>query len=302
MISINCTVLSRELAKELGKRESESDLEFYHRPFNGKLLTFICPAGFPEKAAPLLQALHLSECFLLYVEKIDSSLGEAIIAADAMGIKKGFVVVSEFVDEDMFWKIAEGTCVRNFEKIEKDKILEEVSEIVPENREGKAVVDLDAMFDVRGVGTVALGFVTQGKIQKFKKLRAFPKDADVLVKSIQKQDRDVDEAESGDRVGLSVKGFELSDFSRGVVFTDDEFAGANQFEISFEKNKFCKKDLQEGMMLHIQCRLQQAGCTIKSVNPVKIETGKKIAIKKGEKVILIDVNAKPRIIGKGIIR
>ncbi len=302
MVSINCFVLNRDIAKELGKRENESDLEFYHKTCDGKQLTFMCPVGFPEKTAPLLQALHLSECALLYVDKIDASLGEVIIAIDAMGIKKGFVIISEFVDEDMFWKISEGTCVKDFEKIEQTEILEKVSEIVIENKEGPAIVDLDGMFNVKSVGTVALGFITQGKIQKFTKMKSFPKECDVLVKSIQRQDKTVNTAEFSDRVGLSIKGFELNDFSRGVILTDDKFKGTNEFEISFDKNKFCKKELKEGMMLHLQCRLQHVGCTIKSINPLKIETGKPIAIKKDEKVILIDINANPRIIGKGICK
>jgi len=301
MGSVNCTVLSRELAKELGKKENDSDLEFYHRAFGEKLLTFVCPNGFPEKAGTLLQALHLSNCVLLCVDKIDAFLGEAIVAIDAMGLKTGFVIFGQGVDKEMFWKIAENTLVRGFEEIEKEQALEKVSSVNVVKAEGKTVVDLDSMFNVRGVGTVALGFVTQGRVEKFQKLKAFPKGAEVLVKSIQKQDKDFADAEFNERVGLSVKGLDVEDFSRGAVLTSDDFKSASEFEASFEKNRFCKKDLQEGTMLHIQCRMQTTGCKIKSLNPIKIETGKKIAVRLNEKIVLMDANAKPRVIGKGTI-
>ncbi len=299
---INCTVLSRDLAKDLGKKENDSDLEFYHRAYNDVALTFICPPGFPEKVGPLLQALHLSNCVVLYVDKIDAILGEVILAIDASEIKQGFVVFDPIVDEEMFQKISENTCVKGFERIEKDEILEKVSSMKPVKVEGNTVIDLDAMFDVKSVGTVALGFVAGGEIEQFQKLKAFPKNEEVLVKSIQKQDKVFKRAEFNERVGLALKGINAEGFSRGMVLTNDEsFKGLNEFEIDFEKNSFYKKELTEGLGLHIQCRLQTAGCQIESLNPLKITTGKSIAARSDEKIILIDINANPRIIGRGKI-
>ncbi len=302
MTQIICTVFDRELARELGKREGESDLEFYHRKFDENLLTFVCPAGFPEKPGPLLQALHLSNCVLLYVKEIDSALGEAIIAIDALGLKTGFVVFDEGADEELFWKVSEKSCVTDFEKIEKEEILEKISLVQIEPIEGKTIVDLDAMFNVKGVGTVALGFVKQGNIEQFQKMKILPKEAEILVKTIQKQDKHFKEAEFNERVGLSIKGFEADDFYRGLLLTDDEeISEANEIEIDFEKNNFCKKEISAGDSVHLQCRMQVVGCRIKSVKPFVIEAGKNIAVREGNRILLIDLNAKPRIIGSGKI-
>ena len=300
MAQVICTIFDRELAKELGKKENESDLEFYHRKLGDTLLTFVCPVGFPEKPGSLLQALHLSNCILLQVREIDSALGETIIAIEALNLKKGFVIFEEGADEDLFWKIAEKSSVKDFEKIEKGEILEKISsvEVVPSS--GKTIVDLDAMFKVKGVGTVALGFVKQGRVEQFQKLRVVPKEAEVLVKTIQKQDKHFKEAEFNERVGLSIKGFEADDFYRGLVLTDDEeVSEANEVEIEFKKNEFCKKEIGAGASLHIQCRMQIVGCRVKSVKPFVIEAGKNMAIKQGSKISLVDLNASPRIIGKG---
>ncbi len=302
MAQVICTVLDRDLAGELGKKENDSDLEFYHRKFDEMLLTFVCPAGFPEKPSPLLQALHLSNCVLLYVKEIDSALGEVIVAIDALGLKKGFVVFDDTADEDLFWKISEKNYVKGFEKIQKEEILEKISlvEVVPSV--GKTVVDLDAMFNVKGVGTVALGFVKQGRIEQFQKLRIVPKESEILVKTIQKQDKHFKEAEFNERVGLSIKGFEAGDFYRGLILTDDdEFSEANEFEIDFKKNEFCRKEPEKGASLHVQCRMQIAGCRVKSIEPLVVEAGKNLAVRQGSGISLIDLNAKPRIIGAGKI-
>ncbi|MFH1234260.1 MAG: EF-Tu/IF-2/RF-3 family GTPase [Candidatus Diapherotrites archaeon] len=302
MDSVKCAVFSEQLARELGKTEGQSDLEFYNRVHGGKVLTFIFPRGHPEKINPLLQALYLADYVIISADKIDSALGEIIVAADCLGKEKGFIVQGENLDEGLFEKIIAGTKVQGFEKIQKEAILDRISSMEPIKKEGGTIVDLDAMFNVKGVGVVALGFVAQGKVSKFQKLWALPKNAEVLVKSIQVQDKDIEEAGSGERVGLSLKGIEAEDFSRGMVLSDDNaFEEKKEFNVSFQKNKFCKKEIAEKMQLHVQCRMQIAGCTVKSLNPLRIETGKPIAIRKGESVALCDVEAKPRVIGQGKI-
>jgi selenocysteine-specific translation elongation factor len=302
MDSINCAVFSEQLAKELGKSSGQADLEFFHRTHNGKVLTFVFPRGYPEKINPLLQAMHLADYVIVSAEKIDSYLGETIVAADCMGKEKGFIVMGENLDEGLFEKIIAGTKVQGFEKIQKEAILDRISSMEPAKKEGSTIIDLDAMFNVKGVGVVALGFVAQGKVSKFQKLWALPKNTEVLVKSIQVQDKDVEEAGCGERVGLSVKGIEAEDFSRGMVLSDDNaFGEKKEFNVLFKKNKFCKKEPAERMQLHVQCRMQIAGCTVKSLNPLRIETGKPIAIRKGELIALCDVEAKPRVIGQGKI-
>ena len=303
MESIKCAVFDASLAKELGKRESESDLEFYHRTFESRRLTFVYPKGFPDKINPLMQALYLADFVLLSISKVDAEFGEIVVAADAMGIDKGFIILREGADEAQVNAVLKGTSVEGFARVQKDDVLNLLvnAEVAP--RKGATEIDLDAMFVVKSVGTVALGFVSQGEVKKFQKLRAIPSGEEVLVKSMQKHDKDVNDAQCGDRVGLSLKGIEVKAFSRGLVFAEgEEFKSVKEVTLDFRKSRFCKKELAEGMQLHMQCRLQIVGCRVKSINPLVLELGKEIAVKKGEKVLLADVNAKPRIIGNGVLQ
>ena len=302
MTSINCAVFNEALAKELGKNESESDLGFFHRKHSEKQLCFILPKGFPEKANSLLQTLHLSHTVLLYVNSIDAFFGEIVVAINLFEKKSGFVVFSDSADQELFKQVIKGTVVEAFEVIKKEEILDKIGAIELTPKKGNPVIDLDGMFNVRGVGTVAIGFVAQGIVKKFDKLKLFPSKTEVLIKSVQKHDKDVTEAFYGDRVGFAVKGFDADNFSRGMLLsTEDEFSAGKELEIGFEKSSFFKKELEEEMQLHVQCRLQLVGCRVKSLNPLKIEASKEITVRKDEPITLIDINSKPRVIGKGKI-
>ncbi|PIU21343.1 MAG: hypothetical protein COT15_02900 [Candidatus Diapherotrites archaeon CG08_land_8_20_14_0_20_34_12] len=302
MNSLNCAIFNENLAKEFGKKEHDSDIEFYHRIHNNRVLTFIYPKGFPEKINSLLQALHLSNYVLLQVDKIDAALGEIIVAIDSLGKKDGFLIIGDAVDENIFNKIIENSAVKNYQKISKEDVLETLSNADLKQKTGQAVIDLDSLFDVKGVGTVALGFLTHGNILKMSNIKALPNNIEVFIKTIQKQDKDWPDAYCNDRVGLAIKGLTVEDFSRGIIFTlDPEFKASKTINIQFEKNKFCKKDLAQNQQLHLQCRLQIVGCIVKQLNPLSLELSKEIAFKKGEQIALIDINGKPRIIGKGTI-
>jgi len=296
---VNCAVFSEEIARELGKKENDSDLEFFHRAHENKHVTFIYPKGYPEKINPLLQALHLSDLVVLDVDCINAALGEKIVAIDSMQKKHGFLVVGE-VDAELLEKIIANTTLAKFEKVKREELLEKTANFEPGEKNSKTIIDLDSMFSVRGVGVVGLGFIAQGTLKKFEKLKLFPGEKEVLVKSIQVHDKDRQEAFSGERVGCSLKGCEPGEFSRGMVLAP-EFGFGKEIELEFEKNVHFKGEITPNKQLHLQCRLQVVGCTVKSVSPLKLELGKEIAFGENEPVLLIDINAKPRVIGKGKI-
>jgi len=302
MNSINCAVFNAELAKGLGKKASDSDLEFFHRTHNGRIISFIYPKGFPEKINSLLQALHLADCILLNVDEIGPELGEIILAIDALGKDKGFILMSDYTDELLFKKVIKGTVVESFKHVERDEVLNALASEVISPINGNTLIDTDAMFNVRGVGTVALGFVKEGILKKHQSLKALPLNKDVLVKSIQKQDKDFDEACCSDRVGIALKGLTAEEFSRGLILTDNpQFFTGDEFQLTFERNPYWKGTLKQNRQLHIQCRLQITGCIIKSLDPLVVKTARKIAARKNEPIVLIDNESRPRIAGSGRI-
>ena len=128
---------------------------------------------------------------------------------------------------------------------------------------------IDHSFDVKGVGTVLLGGIKQGKIKVYDKLRILPLNKEVLIKSIQMHDDPVDESSSPSRVGLAVKGVIPREIERGdIICSGDNIKTADTevLVINYSKNKYYKGDITD-----TQTYLLSVGLQIK---PVKIVINK----------------------------
>ena len=74
---------------------------------------------------------------------------------------------------------------------------------------------VDRSFSVPGFGTVVTGTLWSGTIGAGDQLRLEPRGHDVRVRSVQVHDRDVERAEPGQRVAVSLPGVERDEVSRG---------------------------------------------------------------------------------------
>ena len=74
---------------------------------------------------------------------------------------------------------------------------------------------VDRAFTIRGIGTVVTGTLRSGTIGTGDDLRLEPSGRPVRVRSVQVHDREVDRAESGQRVAVSLPGVERTEVLRG---------------------------------------------------------------------------------------
>jgi selenocysteine-specific elongation factor len=74
---------------------------------------------------------------------------------------------------------------------------------------------IDRSFSVAGFGTVVTGTLWSGSVGAGEQLRLEPSGRDVRVRSVQVHDRDVERAEAGQRVAVSLSGVERRDAGRG---------------------------------------------------------------------------------------
>ncbi len=119
-------------------------------------------------------------------------------------------------------------------------------------------VVLDHAFNVRGVGTVALGFVRRGVPRVHDELRFLPLGTVVTVRSIQRFDEDQMEALAGARVGVALKGIEADEIDRGSLLTADAtIASSPRLVIApFSRGDFAKDPLAAGTKgLHVTAGL-----------------------------------------------
>ncbi|HYA54616.1 MAG TPA: elongation factor Tu, partial [Thermoplasmata archaeon] len=70
------------IAKELGKHGTESDVTLFNSVTEGHATTIVEPTQFPEKFAPLLNALGMADQCLLVVTELTKSVAETIATVE----------------------------------------------------------------------------------------------------------------------------------------------------------------------------------------------------------------------------
>jgi selenocysteine-specific translation elongation factor len=301
MPSMNIAVLGEDAerrasaAQALGKRGTVDDISFYHTVFQGKIITAIEPLAYPVKFPVLPQVLDLSEVALVVADKPSPILGEIIVALDILGMKsvflssvdlkpllaqtslKGSAIFSGIQEAREFLFAQESPCTR-----------------------GDTLVHLDHCFEVKGVGTVALGIVKRGEIGVHDRITAYPAGKEIEVKSIQKNDEDVNSAGCGDRVGLALKNVKAGEIARGTVLSKEKICVEEKFACELNALKFAKEPLMNGEAFHLSAGLQFEPCRLEVLEEIKagergkgvIKTEKPVAFLKEEKLLLCDLNAK----------
>jgi selenocysteine-specific translation elongation factor len=264
-----------EFLKEFGKQGTLSDIVLYDRKQKDRIFTMVAPVSFPDKIQTLPQVLNMTEVVVLNVIALDKYLAEQIIAIDSLNIKNGFLLHSYDIDDQRLAKMIKGTVIENFKRIENLEILKnEINDLNSNSREGDLILPIDHSFDVKGVGTVILGGIKQGRVKVYDKLRIQPSNKEILIKSIQMHDDPVNETFSPARVGLAVKGITPHEIERGDIICSGETIKIATTEVlvtDFSKNKYFNSDITESQTYLLSVGLQ--------IKPVKI-------LNNGSKIIL----------------
>jgi selenocysteine-specific translation elongation factor len=238
--------------KEIAKVGTNSDIQLYHRKDGDIIMTFIEPVKYPEKISSLTDSIYPSDIAIVKVTTINKDLGEVIVALDLMGKTKGFIIADE-EKKPIVKKIIENTSLTGYKFFE-GKPMELIDEIKATkiNRDGKDnITVIDHFFKVKGVGTVALGFVLSGTISRHQKMILSDLDREVEIRSIQMNDEDVDTAKAGSRVGLAVKNIEPSDMERGMFLSDQPFQYAETINGKVNPQKSLKLDLSDNFEVFV---------------------------------------------------
>jgi len=282
------------LAQELGKKATESDMVLFHRKTDDYLFTFAYPID--DKIIPKSQIINMIDIAIISAKQITPNLGETILLLDSIGLNKGIILIPPYSDTSQLKKMIEGTSIESFQLMERDifQIMKYLQNQTIQRNDGNNVVaTIDHSFHVKGVGEVVLGFVTQGKIRKHDKLTLFPVNKQIIIRSIQMQDNAVESAPPGSRVGLAVKGVTIDDLSRGYMLSDPETIKiTSACTLSVNKNPFYPS-ISEGKF-HVTIGLQTVPINITSVqdNLITLQTGKPICFLPNQNVFLLDLNAK----------
>ena len=286
----------QELAKRLGKKGTTNDIAIYNHGSSDGVLSYVCPNS--EKIQPLLQVLSMIDVPVVVIRTITKEVGEIVIGIDEMNFERGFIITDM---KDEVQQFVKNTSLEKFEIVEEKELRQKLLETKIQ-RYDNVLVPIDNYFNVKGIGTVILGIVKGGKVSLHDKLMLEPLGREVVVKGIQSQDKDIKETESGMRVGLNLKGVEADDIRRGFVLCNS-IEKSNEIKIKFNKSKFFKQELKQGMPVFLSVGLQAVTFNIESVGDEMIlKSNQLISYIKNQKCLLASQNEiLPRIIGSGVI-
>lgn len=308
MNSINFVVLGDSgIAAQLGKKGTATDIVIYDRKTADTVFTWTAPTTFPEKIQSLMQAANIAEYAILNVAKLDKFLGEQVMALDSVGLVDGFVLHSYEVDREKLKTLLKGTALANYQFVDSvDQLKQETGKLKPKSSDGPLMIPVDHAFDVKGVGTVALGVVKQGTVKVYDELTLLPGKKSVLVKSIQMHDDPVESSSSPARVGLAIKGPGADDISRGDVICapDAVKISSGTVAVKFAKSPFFKGDLPENHTYMVSVGMQVKTAKVKLEGEILQMTPEKpIAYRQGQTLVLLKPDSQgTRIAGKGSIQ
>ncbi len=296
---------AREIAPELGKKGTTSDLTLYNAVRDGHAATLIEPTQFPEKIAPLLYAIAMADRAVLVVQELNRDLAETVAALDLFEIPVELVLGSS-VGEAEIRRAFKGTRIEraSARALDVPRLRADLDGWVAEPRPGPPLVPLDHAFPVKGVGAVALGVVRRGTLTAHDRMRLFPTEKVVEVRSIQVHDLDVRSASTGERVGVALKGVEADELTRGQVLAP-EGSLAVASALTAEVDRPCpyyRGKPTPGVAWHLLAGLQFVPVTVGAAtgNRVALTPDRSVAFAPGDAVVLADLSARPgpRLVGR----
>ncbi len=259
MTNLNVAVLGCPgYSRELGKKGTESDITLYNMKKGETTVTIVEASKYPEKLQSLFYVAGFGDFIILVVDEINASFGETVLMLDCLGKKEGIIIPRNYITKEQLSRFINGTVVEGYEIIEenlpllREFIMGKAEALVKGDDSPTGGVVVDHHFNVKGIGTVALGVVRWGQIHRHDKLRAYPTEKIAQLRSIQRHDTDFETAEAGNRVGLALKNIEPSDIDRGTLLSNDESVKQTTLiEGKLDLVKYWTKPVEKGMTIHI---------------------------------------------------
>ncbi len=266
----------------VAKKSEAEGMSVYSRTEGGRRYSFLDTADYPERIQGYARIASLADHALYFYPSsgwLSAPDGELAILVGAFGLRGTLELLDGAVPAAAAASALKGTSVAGFRQEERQSGSSaiDLGSAVPREDLAldKTLVYVDRVFTVKGVGTVALGFVLSGTVSVHDQLRPVPGPPDLRadVKGIQVNDVDFQSAGRGIRVGLSLRGVEPKDLDRSRWLDDGSFALSDSLSFSFVKSPFYRQEVAP-RDLHVQlpgemvpARVTQEGGTLTAKFP-----------------------------------
>ncbi len=293
------------VAKELGKKGTTSDLTLFNAVRDEHAVTLVEPTQFPEKFPPLLAALAMADRCLLVIDALSRAVAETIATVEVVDVPTT-IVLGPAVGEAELTRALKGGRLEGAERrpLDLPHLRELVDGWTAPTVDGPVRVPIDHAFPVKGVGAVALGVVRRGTLRAHDSLRLWPTEKTVEVRSIQVHDIDRKEAGCGERVGVAIRGVEADELSRGQVLAPPgSLREARTLRGGpLARCRYYRGDARPGAQLHLVVGLEDAPASLDEVSSggVAVTANRPIAFEPEDPAYLLDLSVPsgPRLVGR----
>lgn len=289
---------TRDLAKELGKKGTQSDITLFNSVRDGHAATLVEPTQFPEKLASLLYALGMADRVLFAIAELSREVAETAATVDLFDAPVE-IALGPLVGETEIRKAFRGTRLESAPTgpIDLPRIRGLIEGWSVADSEGPVDVRIDHAFPVKGVGAVALGVVRRGELRAHEQLRLYPTEKIVEVRSIQVHDADVKSASTGERVGVALKGVDADELTRGQTLAPSGslVTASDVTGRILQRCPYFRGRISLGAQLHLLVGLAFVPATVVAAEAetVRLEIDRPIAFEAGSAAILTDLSASP---------
>ncbi|MHA1419954.1 MAG: EF-Tu/IF-2/RF-3 family GTPase [Candidatus Heimdallarchaeaceae archaeon] len=321
---------SREkLAIQLGKKGTSSDVVLYNHD-KEFTLEVVDPLRYPDKPLAMFQTIFMTDVPIVMIPLTgpDIHTAEFGLLLESLRFENGIIAVvhdGEYFDLDQIEQkiqkmfgdfllgnypiltvdLTKGETVNLLKQTIREKSSARPSFMWAEKNHSR--VDVDHIFPVKGIGTVILGRVRSGNLKKGETLHVFPSKRNCILRSIQISDVDYNEAETGKRVGLALRGVLPKDVERGFVLSNSiNWIISSELDVQLKVAPYSKLP-DEGTTRHLIVGLHAVPAKVLTCAPIKdedpdmfcisLKLDREIAFFHEEPALLIDLNGKPKTIG-----
>jgi selenocysteine-specific translation elongation factor len=297
----------------VGKKSEAEGIVVYHRTEGGRRVSFLDTLDFPDRIQGIARIASLAD-HALYVYpksgKLSAPDGELAVLLTSAGLGGTLEIMDGSTIPEAAKSALRGTAVGGYPVEERSTSSSAIDLSKVGDRGGMpskgTLIYVDRVFSVKGVGTVALGFVLCGTVSVHDQLRPIPGPEGLRldVRGIQINDEDYDSAGRGIRVGLSLRGAEAKELERSPWLDDGSFELSASPSLEFEKSNFYRPSVED-RDLHLQLPGEMVTAKLEagSGNLVRAKLPIPVPVWDGMKAMVLDLNGKGlRVAGGATIK